>query len=58
MGKSAARAVAEQRRIQSKVDDSDRVKSKTSDDEKPMQAGARRYTEQPFPKQHQPKPGH
>ena len=60
MEKSATRTGDQQRRIQSRIDDSDRAhaKNKKSDDERPMQAGARRYPELPFPKQHQPKPGH
>jgi NAD(P)-dependent dehydrogenase (short-subunit alcohol dehydrogenase family) len=57
MEKSAARTAAEQRRIKSKIDTSDRAQAKKPDDERPMQAGARRYPELPFPKQHQRKPG-
>jgi NAD(P)-dependent dehydrogenase (short-subunit alcohol dehydrogenase family) len=59
MEKSATRTGAQQRRIQSRIDESDRAqaKDKKSDDERPMQAGARRYPELPFPKQHRPKPG-
>src|SRR5437899_12864958 len=60
MEKSGTRTGAQQRRIQSRMDESDRAQAKNqkSDDERPMQAGARRYPELPFPKQHQPKPGH
>jgi len=58
MEKPAARTAAEQRRIQSRIDASDRTKGKKPDDHQPMQAGARRYPELPFPKQHQRKPGH
>ena len=60
MEKSATRTGAQQRRIQTRIDESDRAqaKNKKSDDERPMQAGARRYPELPFPEQHQPKPGH
>src|SRR5881394_2448353 len=60
MEKSATRTGAQQRRIQTRIDESDRAqaKNKKTDDERPMQAGARRYPELPFPKQHQPKPGH
>jgi NAD(P)-dependent dehydrogenase (short-subunit alcohol dehydrogenase family) len=57
MTKSPARTVRQQRRIQTRIDKSDRVKRKKSKDEGPMQAGARRYPELPFPKQHQRKPG-
>src|SRR5437899_187783 len=59
MEKSGTRTGAQQRRIQSRIDESDRAQAKNqkSDDERPMQAGARRYPELPFPKQHQPKPG-
>lgn len=54
-GKPAA-AVEKQRDIQKKVDKDDRGKTK---EKKPgaMQAGARKYPEPPFPKQHHPKPG-
>jgi NAD(P)-dependent dehydrogenase (short-subunit alcohol dehydrogenase family) len=56
MGKSSA--AAQQRRIQAKIDASDKAKAKKPErDSKPMQAGARRYPELPFPKQHQRKPG-
>lgn len=54
-GKPAA-AAEKQRDIQKKVDKDDRGKTK---EKKPgaMQAGARKYPEPPFPKQHHPKPG-
>jgi NAD(P)-dependent dehydrogenase (short-subunit alcohol dehydrogenase family) len=56
MGKSST--AAQQRRIQAKIDASDKAKAKKPEkDSKPMQAGARRYPELPFPKQHQRKPG-
>ena len=58
-GKSSAtrKAVAKrQRDIQAEVAAADRNKSKEKDNGA-MQAGARRYPEPPFPKQHQPKPG-
>ena len=45
-----------QRDIQAEVAAADRNKSKKKDNGA-MQAGARRYPEPPFPKQHQPKPG-
>jgi len=51
----------EQRRIQDKIERSDQQqatsKGKEKEQDKPMQAGARRYPELPFPKQHQRKPG-
>ena len=55
----AQTAQDEQRRIQDKIDRSDRAqqKSASSGKDKAMQAGARRYPELPFPKQHQAKPG-
>ena len=54
--KTAARSeVAKQRTIQKKVDADDR--RKPNKEPKPMQAGARRYPEPPFPKQHHAKPG-
>ena len=55
--KSAKTAAEKQRSIQKEVDAKDRARPK----EKPsgaMQAGARRYPEPPFPKQHHAKPGH
>jgi len=55
--RKAKATAAEQRAIQRQVagaDRSERMKSKPDGD---MQAGARRYPEPPFPKQHQPKPG-
>src|ERR1043166_7465307 len=58
MEKPAARTTAEQRRIQSRIDASDRTKGKKPDGDRPMQAGGPRYPELPFPKQHQRKPGH
>jgi NAD(P)-dependent dehydrogenase (short-subunit alcohol dehydrogenase family) len=47
--------VAKQRQIQKNIDSKP---SRRSTDSKPMQAGARKYPVPPFPKQHQPKPGH
>lgn len=57
MEKSASRTAAQQRRIQDRIDESDRAQSKKPKHEQPMQAGARAYPELPFPKQHQRKPG-
>ena len=45
-----------QRKIQTAIDRKDRV-GKPKPKERAMQAGARRYPELPFPKQHQRKPG-
>src|ERR1700704_3329818 len=52
----APRTAAEQRAIQKQ---GARAEKRHPHEEtaKPMQAGARRYPEPPFPKQHQPKPG-
>jgi NAD(P)-dependent dehydrogenase (short-subunit alcohol dehydrogenase family) len=53
---SDAQAVAkDERAIQQQVDSEDR--SFKEKEPKPMQAGARKYPEPPFPKQHQAKPG-
>jgi NAD(P)-dependent dehydrogenase (short-subunit alcohol dehydrogenase family) len=52
----AGAAVSKQRRIQKTVARKDAASSKSQD--RPMQAGARRYPVPPFPKQHYPKPGH
>jgi NAD(P)-dependent dehydrogenase (short-subunit alcohol dehydrogenase family) len=49
-------AVRKQREIQQEVAADDQQKEKRT--EGAMQAGARLYPEPPFPKQHQPKPGH
>ncbi|MBA3448240.1 MAG: SDR family oxidoreductase [Pseudaminobacter sp.] len=49
-------AAAKQRDIQDQVAATDRQES-GSKSKGAMQAGARRYPEPPFPKQHQPKPG-
>src|SRR3977135_2592735 len=56
MEKSVSRTAAQQRQIQAKIDKSD-ARAKKPKDEQPMQAGARKYPELPFPKQHQRKPG-
>ena len=45
-----------QRTIQRKVDADDRRKPDRTN-KKAMQAGARKYPEPPFPRQHHPKPG-
>lgn len=51
-----SKASQKQRRVQRKVDANDRAKPK-SEPSGAMQAGARKYPEPPFPKQHHPKPG-
>lgn len=54
--KTRARKIAEQeRKIQAKIDGKAGKAKKTS--KKAVQAGARKYPEPPFPKQHQTKPG-
>ena len=50
-------AATRQRRIQRQVRAADRARPK-KEAERAMQAGARKYPAPPFPKQHQPKPGH
>ncbi len=56
--KERTRHTAEdQRKIQDRIERSDRQQSSSGGDKKAMQAGARVYPELPFPKQHQPKPG-
>jgi NAD(P)-dependent dehydrogenase (short-subunit alcohol dehydrogenase family) len=50
------KTVAAQRKIQKQVAAADRSAKKET--KGAMQAGARRYPSPPFPKQHQPKPGH
>jgi NAD(P)-dependent dehydrogenase (short-subunit alcohol dehydrogenase family) len=53
---SSSTAVKNQRDIQQEVAEADATTPKP--EKKAMQAGARLYPEPPFPKQHQPKPGH
>jgi NAD(P)-dependent dehydrogenase (short-subunit alcohol dehydrogenase family) len=55
--KKAAEAASKQRRIQKTVDAKDAAPSGKSGKGGAMQAGARKYPEPPFPKQHHPKPG-
>jgi hypothetical protein len=52
----AARTASKHRRIQKQVAKADRKRPKRKV-QGAMQAGARRYPEPPFPKQHVPKPG-
>ena len=54
--KTGSTAATAQRKIQKQVAAADRSAGK-SETKGTMQAGARRYPEPPFPKQHQPKPG-
>ncbi len=49
------RTVEQQREVQAQVAEADKKGGGEGDG--PMQAGARRYPEPPFPEQHQPKPG-
>ncbi|MEQ1950578.1 SDR family oxidoreductase [Mesorhizobium sp. CN2-181] len=53
----AANEAQKQRRIQKGVDTKDAAKQKKPANGSAMQAGARKYPEPPFPKQHHPKPG-
>jgi NAD(P)-dependent dehydrogenase (short-subunit alcohol dehydrogenase family) len=54
----AAETSEKQREIQSGIDAADKAKkSSGGESQGAMQAGARRYPEPPFPRQHQPKPG-
>jgi NAD(P)-dependent dehydrogenase (short-subunit alcohol dehydrogenase family) len=53
----AAGEAKKQRRIQKGVDSKDGRKSDGGKSGSAMQAGARKYPEPPFPKQHHPKPG-
>jgi NAD(P)-dependent dehydrogenase (short-subunit alcohol dehydrogenase family) len=52
----AERTAAEQRKIQQEVDRKQKPKE-SKEKQGAMQAGARRYPQPPFAKQHQPKPG-
>ena len=53
----ARRALDEERDVQEEVEAAENRSFGPSEDEKPMQAGARKYPEPPFPKQHLEKPG-
>jgi NAD(P)-dependent dehydrogenase (short-subunit alcohol dehydrogenase family) len=55
--RDAEKTAKEQREIQRKIDASDRKQPAEPKSDEPMQAGARRYPEPPFPAQHQAKPG-
>jgi NAD(P)-dependent dehydrogenase (short-subunit alcohol dehydrogenase family) len=55
--RNAEKTAKEQREVQRKIDASDRKQSGKAKSDEPMQAGARRYPEPPFPAQHQAKPG-
>lgn len=54
---SAEAEVKKQRSIQKEVDARDKAKKNGNEKTGAVQAGARRYPEPPFPKQHHPKPG-
>ncbi|MFI0846813.1 SDR family oxidoreductase [Mesorhizobium sp. IMUNJ 23232] len=53
----AANEAKKQSRIQKGVDSKDAAKKNGGSNGQAMQAGARKYPEPPFPKQHHPKPG-
>ena len=53
----AREAASEERDIQKVIDAKDNAGAGDEKDGGAMQAGARKYPEPPFPKQHQPKPG-
>jgi NAD(P)-dependent dehydrogenase (short-subunit alcohol dehydrogenase family) len=53
----AERAAEQERKIQREIDVKEQRSFSPSQDEKPMQAGAREYPAPPFPKQHLEKPG-
>jgi NAD(P)-dependent dehydrogenase (short-subunit alcohol dehydrogenase family) len=53
---AADRIADQERKIQAEIDAKD-AQSGAKPKEKPVQAGARKYPEPPFPKQHQKKPG-
>ncbi len=55
---SSGAAVEKQRNVQHEVANDDAQHKGKQKPEGAMQAGARLYPEPPFPKQHQPKPGH
>ena len=54
--RDAGTAASKQRRIQAGVDAKDKAAPEKKP--KPVQLGARKYPEPPFPRQHHPKPGH
>jgi NAD(P)-dependent dehydrogenase (short-subunit alcohol dehydrogenase family) len=53
----AERAAQQERKIQQEIDAKEQRSFKPSEDDKPMQAGAREYPVPPLPKQHLEKPG-
>jgi hypothetical protein len=55
--RKAKATAAEQRAIQRQVAGADRSERMKGKPDGAIQAGARKYPEPPFPKQHQPKPG-
>jgi hypothetical protein len=55
--REAAQAAEAQRKIQERIEKIEARKKKPEKPKKAMQAGARKYPEPPFPKQHQAKPG-
>ncbi|HEX6938831.1 MAG TPA: SDR family oxidoreductase [Longimicrobiales bacterium] len=55
--KAAEQTAAEQRRIQAEIDRLDRERERAREEGGAVQAGARRYPENPLPRQHLEKPG-
>ena len=55
--RSTTTTVAKARKIQSRIDAKEKKKPSKKKSEKAVQAGARKYAENPLPKQHQRKPG-
>src|SRR5438067_4041014 len=56
--RKTAATVAKQRNVQREIEAAETKKSSSKKkSDKPVQAGARKYHENPMPKQHQPKPG-
>ena len=49
--------VAKARKVQSRIDAKDKKSGKKKSSDKAVQAGSRKYPENPLPKQHHPKPG-
>ena len=55
--KAPGRPLAVERKIQQEIDHKEKIHPPGKQEKGAMQAGARRYPEPPFPKQHQVKPG-
>jgi NAD(P)-dependent dehydrogenase (short-subunit alcohol dehydrogenase family) len=54
---AAEQTAKAERAIQEEIDRKEKARGKPEKDDEAMQAGARRYPQPPFPKQHQKKPG-